>query len=43
MLSKDSHVLSVDELGQALELTDNDAIRDEKSMLRVSYGSVTRR
>ncbi len=43
MLSKDSHVLSVDELGQALELTDNDAIRDEKSMLQgiIRFGDET--
>lgn len=43
MLSRDSHVLSVDELGQALELTDNDAIRDEKSMLQgiIRFGDET--
>lgn len=34
MLHKDNHVLSVDELGQALELTDKEAIKDEKSMLQ---------
>lgn len=31
---KDAHVLSVDELGQALELTDKDDIKEEQSMLR---------
>ena len=34
MWHKNNHVLSVDELGQALELTDKEAIKDEKSMLQ---------
>ena len=34
LLRNDTHVLSVDELEQALELTDKDEIRDEKSMLQ---------
>lgn len=32
-LRKDSHVLSVDELGQALELTDKDDIKEEQSKI----------
>lgn len=31
---KDNHVLSVDELGQALDLTDKNDLKDEQSMLR---------
>lgn len=34
ILHKDNHVLSVDELGQALDLTDKNEIKDEQSMLR---------
>lgn len=34
VLHKDNHVLSVDELGQALELTDKNDIKDEQSILR---------
>ncbi len=34
ILRKDNHVLSVDELGQALDLTDKNEIKDEQSMLR---------
>lgn len=34
MMTKESHVLSVDELEQALELTDKNEIKDEKSMLQ---------
>lgn len=43
VLQKDSHVLSVDELGQALELTDKDDIKDEKSMLQgiIRFGDET--
>lgn len=43
VLRKDSHVLSVDELGQALELTDKDEIKDEKSMLQgiIRFGDET--
>ncbi len=39
----DNHVLSVDELGQALELTDKDDIKDEKSMLQgiIRFGDET--
>lgn len=33
VVQKKNHVLSVDDLEQALELTDNNEIRDEKSML----------
>lgn len=33
-LHKDGHVLSVDELGQALELTDKNDIKEEQSMLQ---------
>lgn len=42
-LRKDTHVLSVDELGQALELTDTEEIRDEKSMLQgiIRFGDET--
>lgn len=40
---EDGHVLSVDELGQALELTDKDEIKDEKSMLQgiIRFGDET--
>lgn len=43
ILRKDTHVLSVDELGQALELTDNEDIKDEKSMLQgiIRFGDET--
>lgn len=43
MLQKDSHVLSVDELGQALELTDKNDIKDEQSMLQgiIRFGDET--
>lgn len=43
VLRKDSHVLSVDELGQALELTDKEEIKDEKSMLQgiIRFGDET--
>lgn len=34
LLHKDNHVLSVDELGQALDLTDKNELKDEQSMLR---------
>lgn len=43
LLQNDTHVLSVDELEQALELTDKDEIRDEKSMLQgiIRFGDET--
>ncbi|KIP57810.1 gliding motility-associated protein GldE [Prevotella pectinovora] len=43
LLQKENHVLSVDELGQALELTDKDDIKDEKSMLQgiIRFGDET--
>lgn len=43
VLQKDSHVLSVDELGQALELTDKDDIKDEQSILQgiIRFGDET--
>ena len=43
MVQKDSHVLSVDDLEQALELTDKDEIRDEQNMLEgiVRFGDET--
>lgn len=43
ILRKDTHVLSVDELGQALELTDKEDIKDEKSMLQgiIRFGDET--
>lgn len=43
LLRNDIHVLSVDELEQALELTDKDEIRDEKSMLQgiIRFGDET--
>lgn len=43
LLRKDGHVLSVDELGQALELTDKNEIRDEQSMLQgiIRFGDET--
>lgn len=42
-LHNDNHVLSVDELGQALELTDNNDIKDEKSILQgiIRFGDET--
>lgn len=45
LMSKDSHVLSVDELEQALELTDKDDIKDEQSMLQgiIRFGDETAR
>jgi gliding motility-associated protein GldE len=43
MVRKESHVLSVDDLEQALELTDKDDIREEKRMLEgiVRFGDET--
>ena len=43
LLRNDTRVLSVDELEQALELTDKDEIRDEKSMLQgiIRFGDET--
>lgn len=43
LMRSDNHVLSVDELGQALELTDKDDIKDEKSMLQgiIRFGDET--
>lgn len=43
LLRNDTHVLSVDELEQALELTNKDEIRDEKSMLQgiIRFGDET--
>lgn len=43
LLRNDTYVLSVDELEQALELTDKDEIRDEKSMLQgiIRFGDET--
>ena len=43
LLRNDTHMLSVDELEQALELTDKDEIRDEKSMLQgiIRFGDET--
>ena len=43
LLRNDTHVLSVDELEQALELTDKNEIRDEKSMLQgiIRFGDET--
>ena len=43
LLRNDTHVLSVDELEQALELTDKDEISDEKSMLQgiIRFGDET--
>ena len=43
LLRNDTHVLSVDELEQALKLTDKDEIRDEKSMLQgiIRFGDET--
>ena len=43
LLRKDTHVLSVDELEQALELTDKDEIRYEKSILQgiIRFGDET--
>jgi len=43
LLAKESHVLSVDELEQALELTDKNDIKDERSMLKgiVRFGAET--
>lgn len=40
---KDGHVLSVDELGQALELTDKNDIKEEQSMLQgiIRFGDET--
>lgn len=45
MMRKDSHVLSVDELEQALELTDKEDIKDEQSMLQgiIRFGDETAR
>ena len=43
MVSKDSHVLSVDDLEQALELTDKEEIKEEKSILQgiIRFGDET--
>lgn len=43
IMRKGSHVLSVDDLEQALELTDNDDIKEEKSMLQgiIRFGDET--
>ena len=43
LFRKGNHVLSVDELGQALELTDKNEIKDEKSMLQgiIRFGDET--
>lgn len=43
VVQKESHVLSVDDLEQALELTDKDDIKDEQSMLKgiVRFGDET--
>ena len=43
VVQKDSHVLSVDDLEQALELTDKEEIRDEQNMLEgiVRFGDET--
>ena len=43
MVGNHNHVLSVDELEQALELTDNEEIKDEKSMLEgiIRFGDET--
>lgn len=43
VLRRDNHVLSVDELGHALELTDKDEIKDEQSMLQgiIRFGDET--
>ena len=42
-MQKEQHVLSVDDLEQALELTDNEEIKDEKSMLEgiIRFGDET--
>ena len=43
VVSKENHILSVDDLEQALELTDKDDIREEKNMLEgiVRFGDET--
>lgn len=43
VVKKESHVLSVDDLEQALELTDNNEIKDEKKMLQgiIRFGDET--
>ena len=43
MVQKESHVLSVDDLEQALELTDKEEIKDEQSMLKgiIRFGDET--
>ncbi|MBO5185598.1 MAG: gliding motility-associated protein GldE [Prevotella sp.] len=43
VVQKENHVLSVDDLEQALELTDNDDIKDEKKLLEgiVRFGDET--
>ena len=43
VVQKENHVLSVDDLEQALELTDKEAIKDEKNMLEgiVRFGDET--
>ncbi len=37
VVKKENHILSVDDLEQALELTDKDDIKDEESMLKGIY------
>lgn len=43
MVQKENHVLSVDDLEQALEMTDKDEIKDEQSMLKgiIRFGDET--
>lgn len=43
LMRRGNHVLSVDELGQALELTDKDDIKEEQNMLRsiIRFGGET--
>lgn len=43
VIKKENHVLSVDDLEQALELTDKDEIKDEQSMLKgiIRFGDET--
>ena len=43
MVQKENHVMSVDDLEQALELTDKDEIKDEQSMLKgiIRFGDET--
>ena len=43
VVKKENHILSVDDLEQALELTDKDDIKDEQSMLKgiIRFGDET--